>query len=192
MKKVITYLFLVFTFNAFSAENIFEKADSLYQLSQYENAINQYSLILEKGLESSSVYYNLGICYFQLERYSKSKNYFKKCLILNPENTKCIENINLCDIKTLKKEAPRFFYVEWRNSFLNLFSLTFLYLFSLTLLSTILTLILLSIVKKKKIPKYIFVILLIVNILFFLTIQLKEAENQNIFNKYSSNISFNK
>ena len=192
MKKGITYLFLVFAFHSFSAEKIFEKADSLYQLSDYQTAIDQYNFILEKGLESSSVYYNLGVCYFQLEKYEKSKNYFNKCLILNPENTKCKENIKLCKLKILKKDSPEFFYKTWWKNYSNLLKINNWYLLSLFSIITLLILTFLSTVKKKTISKYLFVVLLIVNLLFYLTIQGKEKKNKRIFNQDLQNISINK
>jgi len=192
MKKGITYLFLVFTFHSFSAENTFERADFLYQLSEYETAIDQYHLILEKGLESSSVYYNLGVCYFQLEKYEKSKNAFNRCLVLDSENKKCKENIKLCKLKILKKDPPEFFYITWWKNYTNLIKIENWYLLSIFSILILLILTFLSTVKKKLISKYLFVILLITNTLFYLTIQKKQAKNKRIFKQNPINISINK
>ena len=186
MKKATTYLFLVFTFNSFSAENIFEKTDSLYQLHQYENAIEQYNLILETGLESPSVYYNLGICYYKLKEFKKSKNYFNRCLILDSENKKCEENIKLCDLKTLKKQPPKFIFVRWWETYLNLFPISSLYISSLITMLLLLLFTFMTIIKKKKVPKYIFAILILINILLYFTIQSKQLKHKRIFHKYSS------
>ena len=44
---------------------IFYKANSLYEEGKYDEAINMYSGLIEKGLESGNLYYNIGNSYFK-------------------------------------------------------------------------------------------------------------------------------
>jgi len=186
MKKVITCLFIFYACNAFSTEKFFEKADSLFQISEYKSAILQYNLILEKGLESPSVYYNLGICYYKLKEFEKSKNYFNRCLILDPENKACKANIKRSDLKISKKQPPEFIFVRWQKAYLNFFPISSLYISSLITMLLLLLFTFMTIIKKKKVPKYIFAILILINILLYFTIQSKQLKHKRIFQEYSS------
>ena len=186
MKKVTTCLLIVFACNAFSTEKLFKKANSLYQKSDYKNAIEQYNLILKNGRESPSIYYNLGVCYYKLQEFKKSKNYFNRCLILDSENKKCKEHIKLCELKTLKKQPPRFIFVRWWETYLSLFSIPSLYISSLTTMLLLLLFTFMTIIKKKKVKKYIFVILILINILLYFTIESKQLKHKRIFQEYSS------
>ena len=76
---------IILHLTTYSSDKIFETADSLFQKNEYELAINYYNKILENNLESSEVYYNLGICFFKIKEYRNSKKNFQKSLILNPK-----------------------------------------------------------------------------------------------------------
>ncbi len=64
---------LMFAFNRFcfaeekiqTTKHIFYNAANLYEESKYDEAIKEYSKLLERGLESGNLYYNLGNCYFK-------------------------------------------------------------------------------------------------------------------------------
>jgi tetratricopeptide (TPR) repeat protein len=44
---------------------IFYKGNTLYEEGKYDEAIREYSKLHEQGLESGSLYYNIGNCYFK-------------------------------------------------------------------------------------------------------------------------------
>ena len=77
MKILNLVLVLFLSVNSFSSEKLFKRADSLFQLNKLENAIYLYEEIIEKNMESSELYYNIGICFFQIEEFEKSKSYFR-------------------------------------------------------------------------------------------------------------------
>jgi tetratricopeptide (TPR) repeat protein len=64
----------------FYAEDVFSEANSLYRHNQYDAAIAEYEKILEHGLESGNLYYNLGNCYFKKGEFGRA--------ILNYERAK--------------------------------------------------------------------------------------------------------
>lgn len=43
----------------------YQRANVYYEQAKYDEAIKQYNSILESGLESGNLYYNLGNCYFK-------------------------------------------------------------------------------------------------------------------------------
>lgn len=71
--KIVLCILLPFSVQASYAEisrrqdpeYIFYKASAFYEYARYEEAIAQYSLLLEHGLESGPLYYNLGNCYIK-------------------------------------------------------------------------------------------------------------------------------
>lgn len=48
-----------------SLNSIFYKANLLYEEKEYDQAIKQYSAIIDKGYVSGNLYYNLGNCYYK-------------------------------------------------------------------------------------------------------------------------------
>lgn len=61
----ITQASMAETTRRLDPEYIFYKASAFYENAKYEEAIAQYSLLLEQGLESGPLYYNLGNCYLK-------------------------------------------------------------------------------------------------------------------------------
>jgi len=109
MKILNLILVLFISVNLFSSDRLFEKADSLFKENKIEEAISLYQEILDKNLESSELYYNIGICYFQIEQFKKSKSYFQKSLVLNSKSAIVKDRISQCNLKLIKKNNQSFF-----------------------------------------------------------------------------------
>lgn len=60
----------------------FYRANLLYEQGSYDEAIKQYSSILESGLESGNLYYNLGNCYFKKGESGRALLNYEKALRL--------------------------------------------------------------------------------------------------------------
>ena len=71
MKILNIILVLFISVHSFSADKLFIKADSLFKSNKIKESISLYQKILDKNLESSELYYNIGICYFQIEQFKK-------------------------------------------------------------------------------------------------------------------------
>ncbi|MFH0772015.1 MAG: tetratricopeptide repeat protein [Candidatus Omnitrophota bacterium] len=67
-----------------SVKSSFYRANSLYEQADYDEAIKQYSSILENGLESGNLYYNLGNCYFKKGELGKALLNYEKARRLMP------------------------------------------------------------------------------------------------------------
>jgi len=94
MKKLlILLLFLSQVVIAQSADELFQKANEEYKLEQYETAIKTYEQIESLGLTSSELYYNIGNCYYKLNRVAPSIYNYEKALMINPLNEDASNNL---------------------------------------------------------------------------------------------------
>ncbi|SHI43218.1 tetratricopeptide repeat protein [Flavobacterium terrae] len=91
--KKIVYIFLLFT-QVFWAQNDFEKGNSLYQKGNYQEAINAYESIVKSGKESAEVYFNLGNCYYKLNKVAPAVYNFEKALLLSPCDSEIQNNLS--------------------------------------------------------------------------------------------------
>jgi tetratricopeptide (TPR) repeat protein len=92
MKKII-YILIVLLSNLSIAQNnkLFTNANSLYNDGKYQEAIQSYEKILNNGVHSSELYFNLANAYYKLNEIAPSIYYFEKAKQLSP-NDKDIEN----------------------------------------------------------------------------------------------------
>jgi len=94
MKKIF-FLLLVIT-NSVTAENVdslFVSANNLYKTNDFEAAIENYKKIESQDLVSAELYYNLGNCYYKLNKVGPSIYYYEKALKLNPLNEDVKKNL---------------------------------------------------------------------------------------------------
>jgi len=93
--KRIFFLLLIIT-NSVAAQNIdslFVSANNLYKNGQFIEAIELYKNIEAKELVSSELYYNLGNCYYKINKVGPSIYYYEKALKLNPLNEDVKNNL---------------------------------------------------------------------------------------------------
>src|SRR5678816_4053372 len=89
MKKLF-YLFIIIC--QFSwAQNAFEMGNAQYLREHYQDAIQSYESIINSGKQSAEVYYNLGNCYYKMNKVAPAIYNYEKALLLSP-NDKTIEN----------------------------------------------------------------------------------------------------
>ena len=180
MKILNLVLVLFLSVNSFSSEKLFKRADSLFQLNKLENAIYLYEEIIEKNMESSELYYNIGICFFQIEEFEKSKSYFQRSIILNPKLKIAKDRISQCNLKLNKKEHPKLFYIIWKNKIIGLFSKNFSIMISLTSIILIFLLILLNIFRIQKTQKRYITLVFLIS-LFFHFVSFLKIEQEKVF-----------
>ncbi len=80
---------------------LFEQANNAYNEGDYDNAIQNYLDILEKGQHSAALYYNLGNSYYKLNKIAPSIYYYEKALLLTPNDTEIINNLAYAQNMTL-------------------------------------------------------------------------------------------
>jgi len=102
-KNIILILLAMFSNNLFSEENLnfsvfddkFTKANNLYNDSKYEKSIEVYFEILDSGVHSSELYYNLGNSFYKLNDIPNSILFYEKSLKLNPTDKDIINNLKM-------------------------------------------------------------------------------------------------
>lgn len=118
MKKIVFFILLSqFIF----AQNGFENGNALYKQGNYEEAISAYETVFRSKKESSELYFNLGNCYYKLNKVAPTIYNFEKAILLNPENEQAKNNLELAQKMRIDdiKEIPK---IGFAKIFLNLTS----------------------------------------------------------------------
>ena len=94
-KVVLIALFVVLAPTCSIAQNetLFAKATEVYNEGDYNKAIEYYLQILENGKHSAELYFNLGNCYYKLDKTGPSIYYYEKALLLNPDDREILNNL---------------------------------------------------------------------------------------------------
>jgi len=88
---------------------LFDSATADYNQGNYNAAVEKYQKILESGMHSAELYYNLGNSYYKLNQIAPSIYYYEKGLLLAPNdpeiknNLAFARNMTLDDIEPLPK-----------------------------------------------------------------------------------------
>ncbi len=171
----------------YSIKNLLYKGNNFYQKKDFDKAISAYQDIINRGYEGTSVYYNLGNCFYRENKIGYAIFYYEKALRLSPGDDDIIHNLSIANSKTVDKidVIPQFFLVQWWDDLLNLFSISgwknFTYLFYILFLTTVGVF---YFIKKTKSQKYIFYSAGISLVIFFIsTILLTIKFNKEYTNK---------
>jgi tetratricopeptide (TPR) repeat protein len=123
MKKHISIVILVFTFlQVFANKNepnkIFSIANDLYSQGEYQQAIENYQLILDDGYESASLYYNIGNAHYKTGNIPAAILYLEKALKSDPSNDDIRFNLKLANLKIVDKikPLPELPFKQWWNN----------------------------------------------------------------------------
>ncbi len=97
----------------------FERGNELYKSERYEEAIREYEQVLALGYESPELYYNLGNCYYRLERIGKAILYLERARRLAPNDEDILHNLQMARLHVADKvpEIPRLVVQRWLESF---------------------------------------------------------------------------
>lgn len=101
-----------------SEAQLFNEANEAFIAGQYPLAVANYEAILNKGVHSDKVYYNLGNAYFQQGQIGKAILNFTRAKNLNPNDDDINYNLELAIAKTKDKidVVPKFFIARWIDS----------------------------------------------------------------------------
>jgi len=121
MKKLaILFLLVSFSTLAQNTNDLFSNANSLYKEGNYEEAIKLYKQIESQNIASSELYYNLGNCYYKLNKVAPTIYNYEKALQLNPLNEDAKNNLILAKRLTLDRiEAlPKSVFQKFNENYL--------------------------------------------------------------------------
>ena len=102
-----------------TAVDEFERGNVFYRDGKYDQAAASYESILNQGLASASLYFNIGNCYYRLGRIAPSILAYERALRLQPNDADTKHNLALVNLKTLDRiePLPELFFIEWLRSF---------------------------------------------------------------------------
>ncbi len=114
----ILTLFFCYISYAQTASDLFSKANSFYKNGQYSEAIKGYSNLEEQGLESDDLFFNLGNCYYKLNKVAPSIYYYEKALKLNPLNEDASINLAFAKRMTIDviEDLPKTFLQKFSST----------------------------------------------------------------------------
>jgi tetratricopeptide (TPR) repeat protein len=107
MKKTV-YIFLVLTQLLFS-QNGFDRGNELYQKGNYIEAVKAYESVLKGNKQSAELYFNIGNCYYKLNKVAPAIYNYEKALVLEPNdkevqnNLKFAHKLQIDEIKEVQK-----------------------------------------------------------------------------------------
>ncbi len=122
--KNILYLFLLLS-QVFFAQGSFEKGNALYQKGQYLQAAQTYeSIIKEDKQHSAELYFNLGNCYYKLNKVALSIYNYEKALVLKPNDAETLNNLKFAKKLTIDeiKEIPKVGFAKLVQNFTGIFN----------------------------------------------------------------------
>ncbi|MFH1302944.1 MAG: tetratricopeptide repeat protein [Planctomycetota bacterium] len=76
-----------------SPEDDFRKANEHYEAKSYDSAIVSYTLVLDQGLESPALYFNLGNAYFRTGDLGHATLYYLRARRLAPDDADIRDNL---------------------------------------------------------------------------------------------------
>src|SRR5690606_33374954 len=99
-------------------ENLFEKANVLYDQAQYDSSAQLYFQIYSSGFTSFELFYNLGNASFKRNHLPEAILYYEKAKKLKPLHPDLLFNLDMANAQIVDKikPVPKFFVTEfWEN-----------------------------------------------------------------------------
>ena len=130
MKKFLIHIILgllighSFLANAQTAEASFDKANTHYADGQYQEAVDAYMKVVEAGLESVALYYNLGNAHYKLNNVASANYYYEKAKRLAPNDSDIRNNVAFAENMRIDAidPLPENTFKNWFNSVLSIFT----------------------------------------------------------------------
>jgi tetratricopeptide (TPR) repeat protein len=121
--KIFSLILVLFAWlNIHAQDNRFDQANQLYTDGKYVDAIESYRGILQSGLESASLYYNLGNAYYKSGQLPEAILNYERALLLSPQDADVRYNLELVYSQTADEIEPvgTFFLTRWLQNIRNL------------------------------------------------------------------------
>lgn len=125
-----------------TADELWQAANAAYTAGDYGRAAELYTAIVDKGMYSAPLYYNLANALFKGGETGRAILYYNRALRLAPGDEDIRHNLEYAERSTKDKieEIPEFFLVSWAKSVRSTMSCTAWTILSLVLLVAALSL----------------------------------------------------
>lgn len=99
-------------------DQLWDRANTAYINAAYPAAIETYNRILDRGVSSAKLYYNLGNAYFKDDRLGPAILSYKRALRLSPGDEDIRYNLEVAQARTKDniEAIPEFFATTWVRS----------------------------------------------------------------------------
>ena len=124
-KLLILFYFLLCIASAWAQEaaspqeynTIFFRGNNSYREKEYDAAIKDYERLVDAGLRSANIYYNLGNAYFKTGSKGKAILYYERALKMRPRDENILANLGFA--RTLVEDGQQQNTEKWlRRTFL--------------------------------------------------------------------------
>ena len=120
MEKIFFSVALLFSLVvvAQTSDELFSKGNSLYQNGKYTKAIDVYTSIEKQGFISDDLFFNLGNCYYKLNKVAPSIYYYEKALKINPAHKDTSFNLAFAKRMTIDviEDLPQTFFQRFSST----------------------------------------------------------------------------
>ncbi|MBC8527039.1 MAG: tetratricopeptide repeat protein [Candidatus Cloacimonetes bacterium] len=163
MRKAILFIILLLIFSMLSAEYDLSDANNAYQNLNYEKAKDIYESLINKGVKSFVLFYNLGNTYFKLKNFGLARLYYEKAAKYKPLDKDLLLNISLLKSKLKdKEESKEPFLINVFHNIFYFFSINiqciFVLVFFILIMLTVAGLVLARRISVKKLLKLLLII----------------------------------
>ena len=168
-----------------SAEELWSSANEAYNKAEYATALERYNAILDRGLHSAALYYNLAHTHFKTEQLGKAILYYTRALRLSPADEDIRHNLEYAEQMTKDsiEEIPEFILTTWVRAVRGALSSTAWSVISLILLAAALAMALFYLLAQRlSLRKMGFYTMVIAALLFILTSLFAWSEREMIVN----------
>ena len=148
----------------------YKKAVKLYNEKKYENALEEFLIVSDSGIEQADLYFDIGNCYFRLNNLGKAILYYKRALHLSPLHKEAAKNLKLAySLRKDKQDIEEEFFInETITNFFKVLPLDALAIVLLTIFIFIVLIINTLIIRYKGREKSIPLLWLTIFIVFFI------------------------
>ena len=126
MKKIVTITVFFISIVSFSQETIklFAEGNTFYKTEDYSRAVEIYLAIEEQGFESTELFYNIGNCYYKMNKVAPSIYYYEKALKIDPSFEDARFNLAYAKRMTIDviEELPKTFLQRFSQNVIQKFS----------------------------------------------------------------------
>ncbi len=131
MIKKLFIILLLTSFTTGYAQDIqqyFDQGNQLYQQGNFDQALEVYDRILEKGFESGELYFNIGNSYYRLGKIGKARLAYERAQKFLKGDEALEQNQKLVQARLVDQieNPPRLFLTAWWEALLNLFNISLL------------------------------------------------------------------
>lgn len=126
MIRILNTIILLFAFFISMAEpsDSLKKANERYVENEFAQAIAVYENLLSNGYESAALYFNLGNAYYKNGELTRAILNYERAKLIAPNDEDIRYNLELSNQLVVDKiePLPKPFYLEWRESVINLYN----------------------------------------------------------------------